>query len=1049
MSAPGRHDLGAEDEAGRAAPSSALAAGSSDLAPPGGARLLHGLVLRPAQARWNGRHYTGPRLRGADRSGLQGMAGLAAVVVEGDFVGVVAGTPELARQAAARLVLDWDDAVGCDASTTAWQQKDGPGQGRRRQGDGQRDGPGSRQDAPRQDDPQQRDIAEGASSLDATYRWPAHSTAFASASAASPANGPAWAIARWRTHELTVWAAAPATMLQFELAQLLQLPPERVRVLPTGQAPHPGAVDAAADAALLSRTVGRAVRVSAPPARPHLASHTLHATLDAHGDIVAQHWQDDGSGIARPSMARLLVGQSITPAARAMHLRPPYAYAEAGVGMPASTPLDAVPASWPATQAARVFAQESFMDEAAARAGSDPVAYRLRHLDDARGAALVERVARQAGWQAGDEAPSRGQTGSMTDSTIGETRTGRGFAYACVLDDAAQPPRRVWSVWVADVAVDADSGHVALTRVVVGHDADEASTDAGSPDAAFAAARIRDAARRLLPTPSAFDDSSLDAAREPGPGTRELAIDLLAAPRELARQGDKAPVPNDVAWSDAAALPAAAAVANAIFDATGVRLREPPFDGVATRHALTQAAGGRGARARRSAYAWLGGIAAAAAGLIVSALPWRGAIAPVAPPDLSLYSAAALERGRLVAAAGDCVVCHTAPGGAPNAGGLALDTPFGAIYTTNITPDVETGIGNWSYAAFERAMRQGVHRDGRQLYPAFPYTSFAKLTDADMQALYAYLMSQPAVRHTPPETRLAFPYSLRPLMAGWKLLFHDDKVYRSDPSQSLAWNRGAYLVQGAGHCGACHTPRNPLGAERGGIASLLAGGEAEGWEAPALNALSRAPIAWSEDDLYAYLRTGFSERHGVAAGPMAPVIHGLSALPDEDVRAMAVYLASLNPASQNGAAQAAAVRALEADAAPDARLFPANGERIFQGACAACHETRDAAPLFGARPSLALNTSLHSDRPDNLIQVILHGIAEPAGAGLGYMPAFGGSLNDAQVAELVEYMRARFAPQRPGWDGVARRVGELRGGAAQERSASPPEANLRQPAGAN
>ncbi|ARP94947.1 cytochrome [Bordetella genomosp. 13] len=1043
---PGRRDLGAKDEAGGAERSSALAAGSSDLAPPGGARLLHGMVLRPAQPRWNGRHYTGPRLRGADRSGLQGMAGLAAVVVEGDFVGVVAGTLELARQAAARLVLDWDDAAGSEASTTAWQQQDGPDQGRPGQD-------GRKQDSSRQDDPQQRDIAQGAPSLDATYRWPAHSTASASASAASPANGAAWAIASWRTDELTVWAGAPAAMLQAELAQLLQLPPERVRVLPTGQAPHPGAVDAAADAALLSRAVGRAVRVSAPPARPHIASHTLHATLDAHGDIVAQCWQDDGSGIARPSMARLLVGQSVTPATRAMHLRPPYAYADASVVMAASTPLDAAPASWPATQAARVFAQESFMDEAAARAGSDPVAYRLRHLDDARGAALVERVARQAGWQAGDGTPSQGKTGSMNGSTtgsmIGETRTGRGFAYACVLDDAAQPPRRVWSAWVADVAVDPDSGQVALTRVVVGHDADEASTDAGSPDAAFATGRIRDAARRLLPTPSAFDDSPADAAREPGPGTRDLAIDLLAAPRELARADDKVPAPTDVAWSDAAALPAAAAVANAIFHATGVRLREPPFDGVTTRHALAQAAAGKGARARRSAYAWLGGIAAAAAGLIVSALPWRGVIAPVAPPDLSLYSAAALERGRLVAAAGDCVVCHTAPGGAPNAGGLALDTPFGAIYTTNITPDVETGIGNWSYAAFERAMRQGVHRDGRQLYPAFPYTSFAKLTDADMQALYAYLMSQPAVRHTPPETRLAFPYNLRPLMAGWNLLFHDDKVYRPDPTQSLAWNRGAYLVQGAGHCGACHTPRNPLGAERRGIASLLAGGEAEGWEAPALNALSRAPIAWSEDDLYAYLRTGFSERHGVAAGPMAPVIHGLSALPDEDVRAMAIYLASLNPVSQDGTAQAAAVRALEADAAPDARLFPENGERIFQGACAACHETREAAPLFGARPSLALNTSLHSDRPDNLIQVILHGIAEPASASLGYMPAFGGSLNDAQVAELVEYMRARFAPQRPGWDDVARRVGELRGGAAEERSASPPEAALRQPAGVN
>ena len=266
-------------------------------------------------------------------------------------------------------------------------------------------------------------------------------------------------------------------------------------------------------------------------------------------------------------------------------------------------------------------------------------------------------------------------------------------------------------------------------------------------------------------------------------------------------------------------------------------------------------------------------------------------------------------------------------------------------------------------------------------------------------------------------------------MAGGNLLFHDGQVYQPDPAQSLAWNRGAYLVQGAGHCGACHTPRNALGAERKGLSALLAGGEAEGWEAPALNGLSRAPVPWTEDDLYAYLRTGFSERHGVAAGPMAPVIHGLAELPDQDVRAMAVYLASLNPPAPEAAAQAAAVNTLEQASAPDARLFPTGGERLFQGACAACHETRAAAPLFGARPSLALNTNLHSDKPDNLIQVILNGIADPAGEGLGYMPAFGGSLDDAQVAQLVDYMRVRFAPQRPAWTDVAGRVGELRAAA--------------------
>ena len=216
--------------------------------------------------------------------------------------------------------------------------------------------------------------------------------------------------------------------------------------------------------------------------------------------------------------------------------------------------------------------------------------------------------------------------------------------------------------------------------------------------------------------------------------------------------------------------------------------------------------------------------------------------------------------------------------GVLNAGGRPLQTPFGTIYSTNITPDVETGIGAWSYPAFERAMREGIHRDGRHLYPAFPYTHFAKTTDADMQALYAYLMAQSPVRAETPSNTLAFPFNLRPLMAGWNALFHKPNVFQPDPTKSATWNRGAYLVEGLGHCGACHSPRNALGAEKAN--AYLAGGFAEGWEAPALTSLSQAPIPWSEDELYAYLRTGESRFHGVAAGPMAPVVKELAALPD-------------------------------------------------------------------------------------------------------------------------------------------------------------------------
>ena len=181
-----------------------------------------------------------------------------------------------------------------------------------------------------------------------------------------------------------------------------------------------------------------------------------------------------------------------------------------------------------------------------------------------------------------------------------------------------------------------------------------------------------------------------------------------------------------------------------------------------------------------------------------------------------------------------------------------METPFGKVYTTNLTPDAETGIGQWSFSAFQRAMREGISQGGKHLYPAFPYTSFAKMSDDDLTALYAYLMAQPAVRAEVPKTELAFPFSVRPLMAGWNALFHDATPFKPDPNRPPEWNRGAYLVQGVGHCGACHTPRNALGAELGG-AAFLSGTMVDGWEAPALTGLSKAPVPWTADALYGCL----------------------------------------------------------------------------------------------------------------------------------------------------------------------------------------------------
>ena len=511
----------------------------------------------------------------------------------------------------------------------------------------------------------------------------------------------------------------------------------------------------------------------------------------------------------------------------------------------------------------------------------------------------------------------------------------------------------------------------------------------------------------------------------------------------MARPGDP-----PLGAGESSSVPGTAAIANAIFDATGVRFRQPPFTPELVRAALN---GSRVADAkaqaepasaiaparlpadapwprRLSAGVRVGALLAGVLGTTAALLGWRAAIAPVTQSHMGIYTAATLERGRQLAAAGDCMVCHTAPGGVTNAGGRAMPTSFGTIYSTNITPDVETGIGQWSFSAFQRAMREGVSRDGRHLYPVFPYTAFAKIGDDDLMALYAWLMTQPAVRSTPPATELAFPFNVRALMAGWKGLFHDTAPYQPQQGQSAQWNRGAYLVNGVGHCGACHTPRNAFGAEQGGKA-FLSGAMVEGWEAPALTALSQSPVPWSADELYNYLRNGHSRHHGVAAGPMAPVVKELAILPDADIRAMAVYLADFNVPAADASALAQAV--ITQARAGQAGLL-GTGQRLFEGACSACHHDGDGPRLLGVNLPLALNTNLHSELPDNLLRVILEGIRDPAGPDIGFMPAFRYALSDTQVAELAGYMRQRFAPGKPQWTDLTTAVARVRAAPSQD-----------------
>src|SRR3979411_562411 len=709
---------------------------------------------------------------------------------------------------------------------------------------------------------------------------------------------------------------------------------------------------------------------------------------------------------------------------------PPYDYDAMRVVAHDMPPI--VRASWFRGVSAlpNTFAHEPGIDEVAAEASVDPIEYRLRYLKDSRAIDLVNAVAERAGWV---PRPVR-----QEPEAEGDIVRGRGFAYALYVHSKFPRCGAVWSAWIADVAVNKATGDVSVTRVVAGQDSGLMINPDGVRHQIHG--NVIQSTSRALMEEVSFDRNSV-TSREWGaypiitfPDIPK--IDVLMLPRQ-----DQPPL----GVGESASVPSAAAIDNAIFGATGVRFRELPFtperilrglrgeEGAAP-NALPAAARKPPTSSdkwqnpfagRRGTPATVAALCAAAGGIAAAVLPWRS-IAPIARPDASVYSAATIARGRQLAALGDCAVCNTsANGGTIKAGGRAIEAPFGTIYSTNITPDPETGIGSWSYPAFERAMREGVHRDGRHLYPAFPYTHFAKTTDADLQALYAYLMAQAPVRAENPKTSLAFPFNWRPLMAGWNALFHEAKVFEADPTRSAMWNRGAYLVEGLGHCGACHSPRNALGAEQ--ISAYLAGGFAEGWEAPPLPSLSPAPSPWSEDELFGYLRTGESRFHGIAAGPMAPVVKELAALPDEDIRAMAVYLGSFNENARDKPGQDMQAVILEPLTRARVVSASATGARLYQGACAVCHQV-GGAPLFGSRPSLALNSNLHSAVPDNLIQVILHGIAAPASSDLGYMPGFKDSMTDDQLTELVSYLRQQFAPNQPAWTGVHAAVRQARQG---------------------
>jgi mono/diheme cytochrome c family protein len=384
-----------------------------------------------------------------------------------------------------------------------------------------------------------------------------------------------------------------------------------------------------------------------------------------------------------------------------------------------------------------------------------------------------------------------------------------------------------------------------------------------------------------------------------------------------------------------------------------------------------------------------------------------------------------IDQGRYLATAGDCISCHTRPKGESFAGGLPLITPFGVIYSANITPDPATGIGAWSEQQFARALHEGIAADGRHLYPAFPYTAYTKVTDPDVRAIYAYLRSLKPVSYTPPPNAMRFPFSSRALLAGWNLLYLQAGRYVPDPARSAEWNRGAYLVQGLGHCGACHTPRDPLGGER--ASQALTGGTyldeitdeviddhvtpmdertVRLWSAADLTQASTGLATWTVEEIAAYLKSGHNARAG-AFGPMSPVIvNSTSHLSAEDIRAMAVYLKSLRRA------------ALPEQSMPDPERLRA-GEIVYTTRCGDCHQStglgmprdRNADPSKTA-PPLAGNPALQAPSPATLINVLLYGAHEavPSSESWPKMSGFELSvgLDDEQIAALCTYVRSSW-----------------------------------------
>ena len=376
----------------------------------------------------------------------------------------------------------------------------------------------------------------------------------------------------------------------------------------------------------------------------------------------------------------------------------------------------------------------------------------------------------------------------------------------------------------------------------------------------------------------------------------------------------------------------------------------------------------------------------------------------------TLASADVVKRGEYLARAADCVVCHTAKGGQPYAGGLAIPLPFGTLYSTNITPDKETGIGGYNDQDFLNAVQRGLRKDGTRLYPAMPYPSYSYMTDADALAIKAYLFSRPPAHSINRADTLTFPYNQRWSMAIWSLFFNADARFAPNTSQSPEWNRGAYIAEALAHCGECHTPRNLAFALDN--RKKFAGAVTAGWRAYNITSDKGTGIgAWSDDEVFAYLSSGHALGRGTAAGPMGEAVdESFSQLAPADVHALVSFVRSVPPIAST---ELPATLAPPAPASPKEGVATADalGKKIFAEACVSCHNWTGVSAIT-PYATIAGARAVNDPAATNVAQIVISGTRRNEPQGIVSMPAFGSIYSDTEIAAVANYVTARFGSEK-------------------------------------